>query len=82
MEQWAKEGPLGSAEHSLLLKYNDKPLLTRPQQKFFTGPNYLEVDLDIHSYAWLARKAFSNFIPRLGELHFTATLNNFMSCML
>ena len=30
-------------EIALLRKYNDKPLMTRPQQKFFTGPNYLEV---------------------------------------
>ena len=30
-------------ELALLRKYNDKPLMTRPQHKFFTGPNYLEV---------------------------------------
>lgn len=67
MEEWAKKGPLSSYEHSLLNNYNDKPILTRPQQKFYSGRNYFEMDLDIHSYAWLARKAFSSFIPRLGE---------------
>ena len=67
VEQWAKEGPLSGYEHSLLNNYNDKPILTRPQQQFYTGENYLEVDLDVHTYAWLARKAFANFIPRLGR---------------
>lgn len=67
VEQWAKEGPLSGYEHSLLNNYNDKPILTRPQQQFFSGDDYLEVDLDVHTYAWLARKAFANFIPRLGE---------------
>lgn len=67
VEQWAKEGPLSGYEHSLLNNYNDKPILTRPQQQFFSGESYLEVDLDVHTYAWLARKAFANFIPRLGR---------------
>lgn len=66
VEQWAKEGPLTSYEHSLLRNYNDKPILTRPQHAFFRGPHYLEIDLDIHSYAWMARQAFDRFIPRLG----------------
>ena len=34
---------LHSQEVTLLRKYNDKPIMTRPQHKFFTGPNYLEV---------------------------------------
>lgn len=67
VEQWAKEGPLSSYEHGLLKRYNDKPILTRPQHTFFRGPNYMEVDLDIHTYAWVARQAFGSFIPRLGE---------------
>lgn len=35
--------PCALQELALLRKYNDKPLMTRPQQRFFTGPNYLEV---------------------------------------
>eukprot|EP00884_Botryococcus_braunii_P001825 jgi/Botrbrau1/11643/Bobra.168_2s0001.1 len=69
-EQWAKEAPLSSAETALLTNYNDKPLLTRPQHKFFHGPNYLEIDVDVHSYAYLARKAFGGFIPRLTTVVF------------
>jgi Protein ENHANCED DISEASE RESISTANCE 2, C-terminal len=46
-------------EQALLRRYNDKPLLTRPQQRFFLTPEYLEIDLDVHNYAYLARKVLS-----------------------
>lgn len=69
-EEWAKEAPLSTAEAKLLYNYNDKPLLTRPQHKFFHGPNYLEIDVDVHSYAYLARRAFGAFIPRLTSVVF------------
>ncbi|KAK9813897.1 hypothetical protein WJX73_003693 [Symbiochloris irregularis] len=69
-EEWYKAAPLSSAEYRLLCNYNDKPLLTRPQQKFFKGSNYLEIDIDVHSYAYIARKAFSGFIPRLSTVVF------------
>ena len=38
-----------------------------PWAQFFLAPDqgYLEIDLDVHSYAYLARKAFHAFIPRL-----------------
>ena len=29
--------PPAGYEHRLLMNYNDKPLLTRPQQRFYTG---------------------------------------------
>jgi hypothetical protein len=32
------------------------------------GPNYLEIDLDIHSYAFLARKALNSYATRLKEV--------------
>jgi Protein ENHANCED DISEASE RESISTANCE 2, C-terminal len=40
-------------------------LLPNPTQAFFVGPNYLEVDLDVHSYAFLARKALWSYHERL-----------------
>lgn len=70
VDEWAEKGPLSSYEHRLLTNYNDKPLLTRPQQRFYTGPNYLEIDLDVHNYAYIARKAFHSFISRLAPVVF------------
>jgi hypothetical protein len=52
------------------MNYNDKPLLTRPQHRFYTGPNYLEIDMDVHNYAFIARKAFYGFIHRLAPVVF------------
>ena len=31
---------------------------------------YLEVDLDVHAYAFIARRAFSGFTPRLSSVVF------------
>ncbi|KAK9808688.1 hypothetical protein WJX72_001980 [[Myrmecia] bisecta] len=70
VEEWTRVGPLNVAENRLLTKYNDKPLMTKPQHVHFTGPNYHEVDLNIHGYAYIARKAFGSFIPRLGPVVF------------
>lgn len=70
VEQWARDGPLSTPEYKLLVNYNDKPVLTRPQHRFYFGPGYVEVVLDIHSWAYLARKAFSSYIPRLGTVVF------------
>lgn len=29
------------------------------------GRSYLEIDMDVHNYAYLARKVFHSFTPRL-----------------
>eukprot|EP00775_Hariotina_reticulata_P011572 gene11572-11716_t len=65
LEEWAKVAPLNATEYKLLLNYNEKPVLTRPQQVFYVGTNYLEVDLDVHNYAFLARKALWSYHDRL-----------------
>lgn len=72
--EWTSAAPLSSAEARLLASYNDKPLLTRPQHKFFHGPGYLEVDLDVHSYAFLARRALTSFLSRLSTVVFDNAL--------
>ena len=105
-DEWARDAPLSAGELKLLVNYNEKPVLTRPQASggggrlprgrsrsvgaqrgrghrlrtppppppapprpsqhfFFVGPNYLEVDMDVHSYAYIARKALSSYHARL-----------------
>lgn len=81
VEQWAKDAPLSTAEFKLLRNYNDKPVLTRPQHRFYFGPNYMEIDLDIHAWAYLARKAFSSYIPRLGTVVFENAFVVQVSCL-
>jgi len=70
VEQWRIDGPLSMAEYKLLSNYNDKPVLTRPQHRVFFGPRYMEIVLDIHAWAYIARRAFSSYIPRLGTVVF------------
>lgn len=70
VEEFAETGPLSKAEKKLLTTYNEKPFLTRPQHKFYSGPNYFEIDFDLHSYAFLARKALGSMLPRIHHVIF------------
>ena len=66
VEEWGREAGLSSTELRLVTNYNGKPLLMRPQFSFFRDVSYFEIDVDIHNYAYIARRAFCGYVPRLG----------------
>ena len=74
-EQVCVEAGLSRAEKSFMQTYDGKPVMTRPQHRFFRGPDepgsgrdYLEIDIDAHAYSFVARRgvhAYRHLLDRM-----------------
>jgi len=57
------------ATRRIVTTYNAKPFMTGPRcHTFYQGENYLEVDVDVHKFCYLARKAGHSMMDEVGRL--------------
>ena len=70
LEEVAVESGFSRPEKAFMASYDGKPVLTRPQHRFYRGPGYLEVDMDTHNYSYVARKGVYSYGRFLDAFHF------------
>ena len=60
---------VGRTVRSLIQSYNAKPFLTGPWcHQFVKGPGYVEVDIDVHRFRFVARKGAHSFLESLKSM--------------
>eukprot|EP00047_Mylnosiga_fluctuans_P007037 m.250698 g.250698 ORF g.250698 m.250698 type:complete len:367 (+) comp16857_c0_seq1:142-1242(+) len=65
----AAELNFSSALASLINQYNMKPILTRPQHRFFTDyKTYFELDVDIHIFGYVGRRGLFMLMPLVNKV--------------
>eukprot|EP00041_Stephanoeca_diplocostata_P010026 m.159035 g.159035 ORF g.159035 m.159035 type:complete len:306 (-) comp17989_c0_seq2:277-1194(-) len=66
-----EEVNLGAVVRKLVVDYNMKPVLTRPQHEFFTdGSRYFEIDIDVHLFGYIPRSALGTLRANTPSLIF------------
>ncbi|UPQ97206.1 DUF1336 domain-containing protein [Chloropicon primus] len=58
LEEWIATKTFGKAEAAILRRWQNKPMLVRPQVQYHVGPEYIEVDVNIHDYQYATRRYF------------------------
>ena len=58
LEEWISKKTFGRAEAAILTKWQNKPMLVRPQVEYHVGPEYVEIDINIHDYIYATRRYF------------------------
>eukprot|EP01012_Entosiphon_sulcatum_P042860 TRINITY_DN5699_c0_g1_i1.p1 TRINITY_DN5699_c0_g1~~TRINITY_DN5699_c0_g1_i1.p1 ORF type:complete len:989 (+),score=145.13 TRINITY_DN5699_c0_g1_i1:70-3036(+) len=59
---------LGRPERRLVDSYNAQPVLTRPQHRVYHTARYTEIDVDVHTFGFIARKGLSSLGPRVKDM--------------
>lgn len=59
---------LGSMALRTVSSYNQKPFLTGPRcHTWYKTPDYLEIDVDVHTFQYLARKGLNSYIKHCDQ---------------